>query len=106
MYKQFDQIYHFIDEFKEADLSKLDSKITLIYRNYKEKIDTLLVEKIKQFCKKTNRKFYLANDIKDEIEEEREFFGGEEQLVEIDKKTYKEMCKILEGNKIPFMGIA
>ena len=64
MYKQFDQIYHFIDEFKEADLSKLDSKITLIYRNYKEKIDTLLVEKIKQFCKKTNRKFYLANDIK------------------------------------------
>ena len=49
---------------------------------------------------------YLANDIKDEIEEEREFFGGEEQLVEIDKKTYKEMCKILESSKIPFMGIA
>ena len=64
MYKQFDQIYHFIDEFKEADLSKLDSKIALIYRNYKEKIDTLLVENTKQFCKRTDRKFYLANDIK------------------------------------------
>ena len=41
-----------------------------------------------------------------EEKEEREFFGGEEQLVEIDKKTYKEMCDILESNKIPFMGIA
>ena len=49
---------------------------------------------------------YFANDIKEELEEEREFFGGEEQLVEIDKKTYKEMCKILASSKIPFMGIA
>ena len=49
---------------------------------------------------------YFANNIDEEKEEEREFFGGEEQLVEIDKKTYKEMCKILESSKIPFMGIA
>ena len=50
---------------------------------------------------------YFVKDLDNyEEKEEREFFGGEEQLVEIDKKTYKEMCKILEGNKIPFMGIA
>tara|TARA_R110001606_G_scaffold127123_2_gene261170 strand:+ start:1034 stop:1270 length:237 start_codon:yes stop_codon:yes gene_type:complete len=50
---------------------------------------------------------YFVKDLDNyEEKEEREFFGGEEQLVEIDKKTYKEMCDILEGNKIPFMGIA
>jgi hypothetical protein len=51
---------------------------------------------------------YFVKDLDnyEEEDEEREFFGGEEQLVEIDKKTYKEMCDILEGNKIPFMGIA
>ena len=51
---------------------------------------------------------YFVKDLDnyEEEDEEREFFGGEEQLVEIDKKTYKEMCDILESNKIPFMGIA
>ena len=63
MYKQFGQIYHFIDEFKEADLLKLDSKISLIYRNYNKKIDILLIKEIKQFCRKKNRKFFLANNV-------------------------------------------
>tara|TARA_B100000780_G_C21123647_1_gene455442 strand:- start:1512 stop:2060 length:549 start_codon:yes stop_codon:yes gene_type:complete len=63
MYKQFNQIYHFIDEFKETDLSKLDSKISIIYRNYKTKIDITLVKRIRHFCKKENRKFYLANNV-------------------------------------------
>ena len=51
---------------------------------------------------------YFVKDLDnyEEEEEEREFFGDVDELVEIDKKTYKEMCKILEGNKIPFMGIA
>ena len=55
MYKNFNETYHFIDKFKEDDLIKLHNKISLIYRNY---------EKIKDFCKRTNRKFYLANEIK------------------------------------------
>ena len=50
---------------------------------------------------------YFVKDLDNyEEEEEREFFGDVDELVEIDKKTYKEMCKILEGNKIPLMGIA
>ena len=62
MYKQFEEIYHFIDKFKESDLIKLDSKISLIYRNYQKKIDIDFIKKIKKFCKKTNRRFYLANN--------------------------------------------
>ena len=64
MYKNFNETYHFIDKFTEADLNKLSNKISLIYRNYKKKIDIDLIKKIKKFCKKTNRKFYLANEIK------------------------------------------
>ena len=62
MFKKFNEIYHFIDEFKEADLNKLDSKISLIYRNYEKKVDVSLIKKIKNYCKKKNKKFYLANN--------------------------------------------
>ena len=64
MYKNYNETYHFIDKFKEDDLIKLNSKISLIYRNYKDKININLIKRIKHFCKKTNRKFYLANEIK------------------------------------------
>lgn len=64
MYKDFKEIYHFIDKFKENDLSKLNSKISIIFRNYEKKIDIALLKKIKASCKKDKRKFYLANNIK------------------------------------------
>tara|TARA_B100000795_G_scaffold161383_1_gene121269 strand:- start:2195 stop:2746 length:552 start_codon:yes stop_codon:yes gene_type:complete len=64
MYKKFNQTYHFIDKFKESDLVKLNSKISLIYRNYKTKVKIPIIKNIKQFCKKTNRKFYLANNVR------------------------------------------
>ena len=64
MHKNFNETYHFIDKFKEADLIKLNLKISLIYRNYEKKVNVDLIKKIKKFCRKTNRKFYLANEIK------------------------------------------
>ena len=64
MFKEFTEIYHFIDEFKESDLSKLNSKISIIYRNYTKKIKIDHIIQIKEFCKKTERKFYLANNFK------------------------------------------
>ena len=64
MYKNFNEIYHFIHQFKEYDLIKLDRKISLIYRNYDKKININLIKKIRNFCKITKRKFYLANNVK------------------------------------------
>ena len=64
MFRQFNEIYHFIDEFKENDLQKLNSKVIIIYRNHKKNYDLDLIIKIKKFCKKNNKKFYLANNIK------------------------------------------
>ncbi len=64
MYKKFNEIYHFIDKFKETDLINLNARVSLIYRNYNDKIDINLIKKIKFFCKKTKRRFYLANEIR------------------------------------------
>lgn len=62
MFKKFNEIYHFIHQFKEPDLIKLDRKISLIYRDYDKKIDINLIKEIRDFCKITGRKFYLANN--------------------------------------------
>ena len=61
---KFYNIYYFIDRFNIKELSNINIKINLIYRNYKSSnyLDELL--KIKKFCKKNGFKFYLANNIK------------------------------------------
>jgi len=64
MYKKYSEIYHFIDEFKESDLNNLNPKVAIILRNYQKKTNINLIKKIMNFCKKNNRKFYLANEIK------------------------------------------
>ena len=63
MHKYYN-IYYFIDRFNIKELSNINIKINLIYRNYKSSnyLDELL--KIKKFCKKKNFKFYLANNTK------------------------------------------
>ena len=64
MFKKYLKIYHFIDEFKENDLINLNPKISIIFRNYHKKINIELIKQVKSFCKKTQRKFYLSNEIK------------------------------------------
>ena len=57
--------YYFINKFETNNIDKQDNQTVIIYRNYspinnKEK----LILKIKNYCKKTNKKFYLSNNIK------------------------------------------
>ena len=58
----------FIDKFDLKNLSLLNKNIDIIYRNYETKAnkDTLLL--IKRFCQKSKRKFYISNDIKQDIQ--------------------------------------
>ena len=60
----FSKIYHFIDDFKEKDIEYLPKNIALIYRNYEKKPSKLLITKIRNYCKKREIKFYLANNYK------------------------------------------
>ena len=56
--------YYFINKFDPDHIKKLDKNISIIYRNYNSNIDINLLIKIRDFCKKNRRKFYLANNTK------------------------------------------
>tara|TARA_X000001036_G_scaffold396322_1_gene397828 strand:+ start:330 stop:875 length:546 start_codon:yes stop_codon:yes gene_type:complete len=63
MHKNYN-IYYFIDRFNIKELSNINKKINIIYRNYKSSNYLDEVLKIKKFCKKKKFKFYLANNTK------------------------------------------
>lgn len=43
---------------------KLDKKVNIIYRNYNNTADLNQLKELKEACKNTRRKLYLANDFK------------------------------------------
>ena len=57
--------YYFINKFDTNIINKLDKKTIIIYRNYiSPKIDESFILKLKKFCKKNRKKFYLSNNVK------------------------------------------
>ena len=54
----------FVDRYNQNILSSLNKNIDIIYRNYQKKIDKKTLRNLKLFCKKSNRKFYIANNLK------------------------------------------
>ena len=64
MHNKFPFIFTFISDFKEDKILKLNKNIGIIFRNYDENFNKNKILKIKKFCKKNKRKFYLANNIK------------------------------------------
>lgn len=54
----------FIKDFNQNTLSSIDKDFDIIYRNYEDNSNETLLKKIKNFCKKTNRKLYLSNNLK------------------------------------------
>ena len=56
--------YYFINKFNPDHIKKLDKNVSIIYRNYSSSYDLKLIIKIRNFCKKQGRNFYLANDVK------------------------------------------
>ena len=68
MHKKFLKKYFFIDRFNKINIDKQDKNTSIIYRNYKKnlKIDEIIL--LKNYCRKKNLKFFLANNIKLSIE--------------------------------------
>ena len=60
LYKQ----YYFISKFKKEEISKLNPKISIIFRNYNNKLNKKLLKSLINFCRKKRIKIYLANNIK------------------------------------------
>ena len=53
-----------LDEFNLSDLCQLGKNINVIYRNYNNINHLENILKLKKYCKNTNHKFYLSNNIK------------------------------------------
>ena len=58
------KIYCFVDNFNLSDLCQLGKNINIIYRNYNNINHLENILKLKKYCKNTNYKFYLSNNIK------------------------------------------
>ena len=54
----------FIECFNPLELNGLNQNISIIYRNYKKKIDESTIISLKNYCKLNKRELYLALNIK------------------------------------------
>ena len=64
MQKKLPKVYLFIDCFSPLDLNGLNKNISIIYRNYKKKVDESTLISLKNYCKLNKRELYLALNIK------------------------------------------
>ena len=60
MHNFIPRVFYFVNDFNKEELSFLNKKIAIIYRNY-EKTDLKQVIQLKNFCKKNGKSLYLAN---------------------------------------------
>ena len=58
------KIYYFINHFDSDEIKNLDKNISLIYRNYKDKLDLKTIKNIRSLCNKQKREFYISNNLK------------------------------------------
>ena len=56
--------YYFIDRFIKSDIDIQDKSTAIIYRNYRKNLKINEITLIRDYCKKKNLKFLLANNIK------------------------------------------
>ena len=57
--------YYFINKFDTNIIDKQDNQTAIIYRNYtSSSTKKSLIIKIKNYCLKKNKKFYLSNNVK------------------------------------------
>ena len=64
MHKKIPNIFTFISKFKKEEILNLKKEVGIIFRDYEKKYNKYNIIEARDFCKKNNRKFYLANDIK------------------------------------------
>ena len=65
MHKDLINKYYFINKLDTNSIDKQDNQTVIIYRNYTSiKDEKSIIIKIKNYCTKKNKKFYLSNNIK------------------------------------------
>ena len=57
-------IYYFIKSFNSDEIKNLSRNISIIYRNYEDKLDLTIIKKIRDMCAQQKRSFYISNNLK------------------------------------------
>ena len=57
-------IYYYIDNFNKDEIDKLDRFVSIIFRNYSNKINEKEVKDLTNFCRKQRRKVYISNNLR------------------------------------------
>ena len=64
MHKKITNAFCFISNYDKKHIKSLDKGFSIIFRNYKDKLDLKQFKKLQNFCKSSNRRLFLANNIK------------------------------------------
>ena len=64
MHKNLPSKYYYINKFNKREIDNLEKGVSLIFRDYKNKINENLIIEIKKYCKKKGIKFFLSNNFK------------------------------------------
>ena len=64
MHDQLPKIYCFISDYDKNYIKRLNKNIAIIYRNYDKALNKEEIKQIRNLCRKTKKKFFLANNIK------------------------------------------
>lgn len=56
------EFFTYVENLNQENIIKLDKKVQIIIRNYKEDFKNQELKKFVKFCKKHNRKIYLSNN--------------------------------------------
>ena len=64
MQKKLPKIYLFVDDFNPSELNNLNKNISIIYRNYKKKLNESTILSLRNYCRVNKRKFFLTIDVK------------------------------------------
>jgi len=63
MHNKISNRYYFINKFDKSHLDKQHKVTTIIFRNYDQPFDEELILKLKNYCKKTGKKFLFSNNV-------------------------------------------
>jgi thiamine monophosphate synthase len=58
------EFFTYVDNLNEENIIKLDKKVQIIFRNYKNDLKNKELQAFVNFCKKHKRKIYLSNNFK------------------------------------------
>tara|TARA_Y100001958_G_scaffold95200_1_gene65227 strand:- start:3633 stop:4172 length:540 start_codon:yes stop_codon:yes gene_type:complete len=64
MHNKISNTFTFISTFNKEKILNLNKDVGIIFRNYNQKLDKGMLIKLRNFCKKNQRKVYLSNNMK------------------------------------------